>query len=67
MVVEEIDHESREWTTVLTFNYFKLGYFWPTPTYRIGFPVLYTNDRAVPTLSSTVSNLDNKIALISAL
>jgi hypothetical protein len=27
------------WTTVLTFSYFRLGYFWPTPTYRIGLEV----------------------------
>ncbi len=55
---------SKAWTTVFTFNYFKLGYFWPTPTYNIGLDVEYTNDKAVPTLSSTVSNFDNKIASI---
>ncbi len=26
-------------TTVLTFNYFKFGYFWPTPTNKIGLEV----------------------------
>jgi hypothetical protein len=48
----------------LTFSYFKLGYFCPTPTNKIGLDVEYTKDNAVPTLSSTVSNLDNKIASI---
>lgn len=32
-------HESKECTTVLTFNYLRLGYFCPTPTYSIGLPV----------------------------
>jgi hypothetical protein len=50
---------------VFTFNSFKFGYFWPTPTYKIGFDVEYTKDNAAPTLSSTVSNFDNNIASIS--
>lgn len=32
----------------------------------MGFEVVYTKDKAVPTLSSTVSNFDNKIASIYA-
>jgi len=43
--------------TVATLSFFKCGYFWPTPTNTIGLPVLYTMFRAVPTFSSTVSNL----------
>ena len=59
-----IYHASNALTTVVTLSYFKFGYFWPTPTNKIGFEVEYTRERAVPTLSSTVSNLDRRIASI---
>jgi hypothetical protein len=35
----DIDHARREWTIVETFSSFKFGYFWPTPTYKMGFEV----------------------------
>ena len=47
----------RAFTTVCTFSFLRWGYFWPTPTKTIGLPVVYTMLRAVPTFSSTVSNL----------
>jgi hypothetical protein len=40
-----------------TFSLRMCGYFCPTPTNTIGFPVECTMLIAVPTLSSTVSNL----------
>lgn len=60
-----IIHDINALTTVLTFNFFKCVYFYPTPTNNIGFPVADVNDNAAPTFSSTVSNLLNIIASIS--
>ena len=51
-------------TTVGTLRRLRWGYFWPTPTNKIGLPVVWTMLMLVPTFSSTVSNFVNTMPSI---
>lgn len=49
LMIYVIYHDNNAYTTVLTFNFFRWVYFYPTPTKMIGFPVAEVKDNAAPT------------------
>lgn len=63
-ILHYFEGEKRAFTTLRTFSRLKCVYFCPVPTKTIGFPVVWAMLRAVPTLSSTVSNFVSTIPSI---